>query len=61
MDQKQLKDAERIYQSWSETQLIKATKFDKQGYEPEALDLLAREISRRNNRNQTGIISRRKY
>jgi hypothetical protein len=47
MDEKQLKDAERLYKNWSDGELLRATTAEKQSYEPWALDLMARELSRR--------------
>ena len=47
MDEKQLKDAEQLYQSWSAAQLLRATTAEKQDYKSEALDLMVRELSRR--------------
>src|SRR5260370_22104386 len=47
MNEKQLKDAERQYQNWSDGELVRATTAEKQDYEPGALALMARELSRR--------------
>jgi len=47
MNERQLKDAEKLYQSWSVPELVRATTVERQDYEPEAVDLMLREISRR--------------
>ncbi len=47
MNEKQLKDAERLYRGWSVTDLLRAITTDKQNYESAALDLMVRELSRR--------------
>jgi hypothetical protein len=47
MNEQQLKNAAQLYQSWSDAQLIRAATVEKKDYEPEALDLMARELFRR--------------
>lgn len=47
MNDKQLKEAEELYQSWSDAQLVRATAVERQDYQPAALDLMMRELSRR--------------
>ncbi|HKV76721.1 MAG TPA: DUF2569 family protein [Candidatus Sulfotelmatobacter sp.] len=47
MNLQQSKDAAQLYETWSVAQLLRATTANKQDYEPEALDLMVRELSRR--------------
>jgi hypothetical protein len=47
MNEKQLNDAEQLYQNWSDRELVRATTVEKQDYESSALALMARELSRR--------------
>lgn len=47
MNEKELREAAELYRAWSVEQLVRATTAERRDYEPEALELMARELSRR--------------